>query len=90
LKSKQIVLLLTVLGVIGKCAILIVQGRFLASLGWFAAGGWVTWIIIAYQKNKDLPAAGPFRYAEGGNQIARTLYVVSMAIIYFVAAILQS
>lgn len=89
MNAKQTVLLITVLGIVGKSGILVVQGRLLESLGWFAAGGWIIWIIYAYQNNKDLPAAGPFRYADGGNQIARMLYVISMMSIYFVAAILQ-
>lgn len=58
--------------------ILIEGGTLWVAFGWMLAGLWFFWIAWAYLKNKDLPAAGAFRYEASENQVARLAYFLVM------------
>jgi hypothetical protein len=45
---------------------------------WLVGNAWITWVVLSFQLNKDLPAVGPFGYKDGNNQEARIIYTVCL------------
>ena len=57
-------------------------------LSWiFFSAIWI-WVGWGYWKDKDMPAyVGNFRYNDGKNQLARTIFVVSMIVCFLIGFI---
>lgn len=57
-------------------------------VAWCVGSAMWLWITWAYWKNRDMPAyAGSFRYENGKNQFARTMYAISTLVCYLIAAL---
>lgn len=74
--------LLCWLATLFRCYLAYNNGKLLLMVGWMLAGGWVSWMIWALSKNKNLPVFGPFAY--GSNQGGRVLYVAVFIVLYVI------
>lgn len=57
-------------------------------IGWGMSSIMWAWITWAYWKDKDMPArAGSFKYENGQNNVARTMYVLVMLFCYLLGVV---
>lgn len=72
-----------------KCLMLFSKDSYADMVFALVGNAWVTWVVISFQFNRDLPAVGPFDYQDGNNQTARIIYTVCLLGIFLLAIILS-